>query len=264
MALTSADAWAMVAAAQQAGRVLAVHGAGSDGIWRTVKGRIGEGLLGRLRQINIAQQVYRRWFWGVDPLPEGMQAMGKMVADNLGVPVDFFDGWPGWQGNPEKMGGGAFVDMGVYQVTLALWLAGAPALEMAALTELAGMPVDAFVNAQARLRNGVLFSMSFADAVREPFMGARFGRPSMILVGDEGLLFGDKEGTVWLHRGGDREELEAEMEDTTPMAGFVASVLDGKPTLIAPEVGAWAVEFIEAMYASAAEGRIVRIERHNP
>jgi hypothetical protein len=124
------------------------------------------------------------------------------------------------------------------------------------------MPVDAFVNTQARLANDVLFSMTFADAIREPFMGARFARPSVTIVGDEALIFQDKAGTVWLHRGGEREQLEADVEDTTAMAAFVSSVLDGTPTLIPPEVGAWAVEFIEAMYASASEGRIVRIQRH--
>ena len=153
------------------------------------------------------------------------------------------------------------MDLGVYEVTLALWLAGVPPLEVVAFTESAGMPVDVFVNTQARLANDVLFSMTFADAVREPFMGARFARPRVTIVGDEALIFQDKEGTVWLHRGGQREKLEAEVEDTTVMAAFVSSVLDGTPTLIPPEVGAWAVDFIEAMYTSAAEGRIVRIER---
>jgi len=262
MALTSRDAWAMVGAADRADRILMVHGAPTSGLWRTAKKRVDEGLLGPLRQISIAQNVYRGWNWGA-PMPGENWALAQRLADMVGVPFEFFANRPGWRGDPETMGGGTFVDLGIYMVTHALWLADVPPLEVVAFTESTGLPMEVFVNAQACLANGVLFSMTFADAIPEPLSLEPGYGPSITVVGDQALLFQDREGTVWLHRGGGRERMVAELPDTSPEAVFVSAVLDGEPTVAHPKVGAWAVEFDEATYRSAAEGRIVRIERHN-
>jgi len=264
MALTSEDAWAVVGAAERADRVLMVYSTPMDGLWCTAKRMIEEGAIGPLRQINAAERSYLRWFWGVDPIPEENRAMVRMILDRDGLPHAFFgleEDWVSWKGDPTKMGGGSFVDIGVYVVTHGLWLAGAPPLEVVAFTEAAGLPVEAFVNVQARLANGVLFSMSYADAVPEPMSTVGRYKTSYTVVGDEGLLFQDKEGVLWLHQGGDREKLEAQIPGTSEPAAFVSTILDGAPNLSPGYLGAWAVEFIEATYRSAAEGRIVRIER---
>jgi predicted dehydrogenase len=261
MALTSGDAWAVVDAAERANRVLMVYCTPMDGLWRTAKAMIEDGAIGPPRQINAAEKVYFHWFWDAVPIGEENQNLVNRILDGSGVPREFFDleeDWVSWKGDPDKMGGGSFVDTGIYIVVHGLWLAGAPPSKVVAFTESAGLPVEIFVNAQARLANGVLFSMTFADAVPEPMSLSRY-EPTYTVVGDERLLFQDREGVLWLHRGGDREKVEAQMPDTHEPEAFVSTILDGTPNLSPGYLGAWAVEFIEATYRSAAEGRIVQV-----
>ena len=52
-------------------------------------------------------------------------------------------------------GTGSFPDIGVYMLDLALWIGGAPPTEVVAFTENAGLPVECFVSAQARLAKGL-------------------------------------------------------------------------------------------------------------
>ena len=265
MALTSQDAWAMVEAAEQADRVLMVSYPGRlMGIWQTVRQTVADGVIGPLRQINIAQNCYRRWFWAEDPTSdptwEVNTAITRRMAEMAGVPFEFFDDWPGWHGEPEKIGGGQFVDTGSHALDRALSLASSPPVEAVAFTESLGLPVEAYLSVQARLANGVLLTMTASDAMPESIM-PRYGN-SMTVVGDQGLIFVDRERSVWLHQHGTREKLEAKVPDMTPGAALVSTVLDDTPNLVPPNEGAWSVDFMEAMYTSAAEGCIVRIERH--
>jgi hypothetical protein len=73
-------------------------------------------------------------------------------------------------------------------------------------------------------------------------------------------LVGDAEGAIWLHRDNQRCKLEIETPDTTLGAAFVETILDGKANLSPAREGAYAVEFIEALYRSAAEERTVYVE----
>jgi len=263
MALTGQDARDMVETAQRVGRVLMVYRVPLGGLWHTVKNVIEEGAIGTLRQINIAEMTYRRWFWGVDPIPEEDRALARRMLEMMGLPPEAFhyeDDWA-WRADPDKMGGGAFVDNGNAPVFRALWLADSPPLEVVAFTESAGMPVEAYLNAQARLANGVLFSLTFADAGPKPMLQGAY-RPANTIIGDEGVLFDDREG-FWLNRGSTQEELVVDLPDTTDEAAFVTTILDGIPNPSSARVGAWGAEFMEAVYTSAAEGRIVRIERHD-
>jgi len=256
MALTSQDAWAMVEAAERAGRVLMVgYGNRFRGLWQAVKSVLTEGGLGRLRQINLATCSYRRWFWDAGGLPDDARELLKKFTD---VPEQFFSDWGHtWHSNPEQMGGGAFADVGTHLVDLVLWLAGAPPVEVVAFTEAAGLPVECFVNVQARLANGVLFSMTSADAVPQELLG---GERHLMIVGDDGILTDDAEGRIWIYRDGERMKLEPESPNGTEAAGFVSAILDGNPDYPQAVEGAHAVDFMEAMYRSAAEGRIIKVE----
>jgi predicted dehydrogenase len=254
MALTGQDARAMVAAADKAKKVLMVaYNRRFTGKWQTVKRQIQVGAIGRLRQINCAVSSYRRWFWEAESIPADVLALARQIT---GMPDEFFAGWQEWHRDPAQMGGGSFVDVGVHWLDIMLWLAGAPAVEVAAFTENAGLPVDSFVNVQARLANDVLLSMTYADSVPQ---GIRSGDEHLMIVGEQGVLFDDVDGAIWLHRDGERKKLVVEAPDTPVSAVFVAAVLDGEPNLSPAHEGAQDVEFIEAVYRSAAEGRIIRM-----
>jgi predicted dehydrogenase len=127
-----------------------------------------------------------------------------------------------------------------------------------AFTESAGLPVECFVNISARLANGVLLSITSADAVPQ---GVLSGDRHIMIVGDDGVLTDDSEGSIWVHLGGERKKLEAEAPDLTKATAFV-SAIEGSENLSPAIEGAYAVALTEAAYRSAAEGRIVRVDLH--
>jgi predicted dehydrogenase len=82
-----------------------------------------------------------------------------------------------------------------------------------------------------------------------------------MLVGEAGTITDDAEGQFWLHQRGERTLLPADEPETTIAEAFVSAVLDGRPNLSPAEQGAHVVDFMEAMYRSAAEHRIVAIDQ---
>lgn len=254
MALTSAEAWTLVEAAEKANRVLMVSGSRIKGKWQMVKSQIEAGLIGRVQQINWAVSTYRRWFWESEDIPADTFA----VFDTIGLPRAFYGEWQDWHRDPTQMGGGAFVDLGIYQLDLLLWLASAPAVDVVAFTKNAGLPVESFVNLQARLANDALVTMTFADAVPQSILSVD---QHLMIVGDQGVLTNDAEGAIWLHRDNQRHKLEIAVPDTTMSAAFLATILDGKPNLSPALEAAYTVELMEATYRSANEGKLIHIEQ---
>jgi predicted dehydrogenase len=226
----------------------------AEGQWQSLKRQLDAGIVGQVRQINCSVTTYRRWFWQADAIPPDVM---EVVHSILDVPDTFYKGWQEWHRDPAQMGGGTFPDIGVYSLDLALWLAGAPATEVVAFTENAGLPVECFITAQARLANGVLLSLNFADGAPQPILG---GERQLMIVGEAGVVMDDAEGQFWLHQHGERTKLALDQADTTIAKAFIATIQDGQENLSPAYQGANVVDFMEAMYRSAAEGRIVKIE----
>jgi predicted dehydrogenase len=65
--------------------------------------------------------------------------------------------------------------------------------------------------------------------------------------------------TIWAYWDGERKKLELELPGRTAADAFVAAILDGNPDYPKAVEGAHAVDFIEAMYRSAAEGQVVQV-----
>lgn len=255
MALGFSEAWSMVEAARRADRVLMGAYNGRFGrTLRTVKEALDAGQVGAVRQVSVNQTAYRRFFWTDEPLPGDWR---PTMAQWSGLPGAFFAdyGRPGdWHTDPVQTGGGTFADNGPHIVNPALWLGGAPPAEVAAFSETAGLPVECFMNVQARLANGVLLSFSFGDA--NP---GRMGWAAWTIVGDEGILTMDRDQNIWVERGEAREQLAPEAPDVPTALSFVDCVLDGTPNLSPGEDAAYCAALIEAAYRSAKEGRIVRL-----
>jgi predicted dehydrogenase len=154
------------------------------------------------------------------------------------------------------MGGGGFADNGSHWVDLALWLGGAPAVEVVALAESAGLSIECYLNLQARLANGVLLSLTSAD-------GIPASRNRLAIYGDQGMLTAEWDGgppEIALHRAQGSQPLETDLADSTPTAAFVDTILDGAPNLAPADEAAHAVALTAAAYRSIAEGRIVHVD----
>ena len=157
------------------------------------------------------------------------------------------------------MGGGPLADIGAHVTDLMLWLAGAPAICVAAFQETAGHRVDAFSSVQARLANGVLASLSYGAAVGDKLDNG-WGHGDMQLYGDDGIMSITWQGwgpgavdEVRVDCGQGWQHIEPEGPSISPAEAFVASILDGAPNLAPGSEAANSVAFIEAAYRSAAE-----------
>jgi len=177
---------------------------------------------------------------------------------DTGVPGRFYEDWTvedNWHFNPVRVGGGALANAGLHGLDLALWLGAAPPVEVSALSDAAGAPVERFITIQARLANGVLLSLTSADM--------RVDSRRAAVYGDHGMLTGDTTGggRIYLYHGGDAEEIEPKVGDVSACEAFVSAVTEGAPNLCPARDGAYAVALLEAAYRSAREGRMVRVER---
>lgn len=254
MALRSADAWAMVAAATEAERVLMVgYNARFQALWRSAQQMLQEDAIGPIRQINLQASLHRRWYWEEQRIPA---ALRTRLHRAMGVPDAYFDDLleDDWHGDPSASGGGMFSNSGSHWVNLVLWLAAAPPAEIVAFGENIGMPAECFLNIQARLTNGILVSLTSADV---PSAGTS-AQGHLTIIGEEGRLCHDfaTPDEIWLERGAERDLITPQMADTTPAAALL-NAIQGQPNLAPARDGAYAVAFTEAVYRSVAENRII-------
>ncbi len=263
MALTRDDAEAMAAAAEQAGKVLMVGAnARGHGRWRAAKRALDAGVIGRVRQITGAYCTDTRWIWESEHRPEWVR-QAFSTADPVLKP--FLDEAFRWRARSEEMGGGMFVDCGAHFVDVLLWLAGAAPRAVMAATDPAGLPVDCFVSAHAQLTNGVQLSCTYGAGVSGE--GAQFyGSGHLLIFGDQGIMGAEWSGynlndlkSLWVERGGVREPIEAEEQDISPTAAFVATVVEGAPNLCPAAEGVQAATLTEAIYRSAQLGQLITV-----
>jgi predicted dehydrogenase len=255
LAATSADAWAMVQAAERAARLLMVgYQRRSYGLYRAVKRLLAEGAVGAIEQVNVAFGGGIRWLFEADSVPapaleaQRQRGLGAVYGDGR------LEGY--WRRDPAQLGGGHMADTGSHFADLALWMAGSPPVSVVALTHPAGQPVERCAGVVAHLANGVLVTLSANNNV--PM------NPQLTVLGDKGTLSGEPEGKnalgLWLRKGSEQQQVTTGEANMPHLEAFLAAVLDGAPNPCSPREGAHAVELIEAAYRSAAEGRAITIE----
>jgi predicted dehydrogenase len=256
MALTSVDAWSMVEAARQAGRVLTVtYNMRLNGTWRSVKRALTDGRIGAVRQVHMTFAADRRFYWQDKIFPKVVR---NYYQNTSGMPEAFFD-WNlegDWRVDPDRRGGGVCADPGTHNVDLALWFGDAPPVEVAALSAPSGEPIERFMNVQARLANDVLLSVVSADVAP----GGVTGQKALAVVGEEAILAVDLDGSLKIQRNGQLEELDDRVPTADLHQAYVECVLDGTPNPVPGEQAAHTVALSEAAYRSAREGCIVHVD----
>lgn len=258
MTIKSADAWRLVEAAEKAGRVLTIgYNARGNNIWRTVKRLLANGAIGPLRQINATLCSDFRAIWQKMRLPAIFQSGigGDLVA-------------PGnWRTQPERVGGGMFSDSGSHLQDLLLWLADGSPAQVAAFAQQMGDIELSIVDVLARLDNGSSLSITFNATVSGGDEVTFYGQGRVTCYGERGAITVDWSGNgmaakeIWMDQEGERTQVEPDEDSFHPVAGFVATILDGAPNVCPGYEAARAVVLTEAAYRSAETGQTIQVKR---
>jgi predicted dehydrogenase len=164
--------------------------------------------------------------------------------------------------DPAVAGGGQGQSQVSHAAALLLWLTGLRVEQVVAFTNGFGLPVDLADAIALTFEGGALGTLNSTGAVTP-------GQPEVVryeLFGRDGhVLFDVHAGSASIHRDGGVRQLPAPPPDErepshAPVRNLVDVALGAAPNGSPPEIGLGAVELIAALYRSAAEGRIVRVE----
>ncbi|RWD78917.1 Gfo/Idh/MocA family oxidoreductase [Mesorhizobium sp.] len=235
LALTSADARTMVAAAKAAGIVLGTnHHLRNAGSHRAMREAIAAGRIGRPIAARVFHSVY---------LPENLQ---------------------GWRITRPEAGGGVVLDITVHDADTLRFVLGDDPLEVSAFTQAAGMAGGGLEDGAMciwRLRSGVIAQSH--EGFTTKFAGTGFE-----VHGSEGSLIAKNVmtqkpiGSVLLCTSQGEEELSFDREDlyVRSLRQFHAAFRgEGQPSATG-EDGVWSLTSAEAALQSAKSGKAVAID----
>ncbi|MER9655361.1 Gfo/Idh/MocA family oxidoreductase [Mesorhizobium sp. M0152] len=235
LALTSADARTMVAAAKAAGVVLGTnHHLRNAGAHRAMREAIAAGRIGRPIAARVFHSVY---------LPENLQ---------------------GWRITRPEAGGGVVLDITVHDADTLRFVLGDDPVEVSAFTQSAGM-------AGGGLEDGAMCIWRFQSGViaqsHEGFT-TRFAGTGFEVHGSEGSLVArdvmtqQPVGSVLLRTAKGEEELSFDREDlyVRSLRQFHGAIRgDGQPAATG-EDGIWSLASAEAALQSASAGKAIKID----
>ncbi|RWO61195.1 Gfo/Idh/MocA family oxidoreductase [Mesorhizobium sp.] len=235
LALTSADARKMVAAAKAAGLVLGTnHHLRNAGSHRAMREAIADGRIGKPIAARVFHSVY---------LPENLQA---------------------WRITRPEAGGGVVLDITVHDADTLRFVLGDDPLEVSAFTQAAGM-------ASGGLEDGAMCIWRFSSGIiaqsHEGFT-TKFAGTGFEVHGSEGSLIAKDVmtqkpiGSVLLRTAKGEEELSFDREDlyVRSLRQFHAAIGgEGQPSATG-EDGVWSLTSAEAALQSAKSGKSVAID----
>lgn len=235
LALTSADARTMVAAARAAGVVLGTnHHLRNAGAHRAMRETIATGRIGKPIAARVFHSVY---------LPENLQ---------------------GWRIARPEAGGGVVLDITVHDADTLRFVLGDDPVEVSAFTQSAGM-------AGSGLEDGAMCIWRFKSGLiaqsHEGFTTSYAGT-GFEVHGSEGSLIASNVmtqkpvGTVMLRTASGEEELSFDREDlyVRSVRRFHAAIHgDGQPAATG-EDGIWSLASAEAALQSASSGKAIEID----
>jgi predicted dehydrogenase len=248
IALAPVDGWAMVDAAQAAGRRLAmVHNYYFMPEYIAIHDLLASGVIGRPYLVTLN-------FLGVEDRPGAAEYQ------------------PVWRHDPRVSGGGVLMDM-LHAMYILPWLMGQPVRSVSAATA-RRLPAHAAVEDVALCRfefdSGFgLINMAWGDG---PGGVEIMGSAGRLLVFYEGFGTGPfvKPAQLHVYRGAERQPLELVLPPSLGVGGvwtnFVRGVAGLEEPLASGEQGCAALETVLAAYASAERQRTVALplERSDP
>ena len=238
MALTLAEADAMIEAARASGVVLMVaHNLRFVPVYEQVKRIVADGVIGRpLSARGVFMHAGPDEFWGADSE---------------------------WFWDERKAGGGSLLDMGIHMIDLMRWFIDEPVVEVTAMTSRLLKPTPFDDNAIAILRflGGAIASVQASWSARpvpdrQVTIHGELGYVAMGRTPSEPLV-------VHVKHGDSERRYAPEIPRTSTLANpfvhFVRCVRSGEAPLTGGEEGRRTLEVVLAAYESARLGRAVKL-----
>lgn len=235
LALTSADARKMVAAARAAGIVLGTnHHLRNAGAHRAMRDAIAAGRIGKPIAARVFHSVY---------LPENLQ---------------------GWRITKPEAGGGVVLDITVHDADTLRFVLGDDPVEVSAFTQAAGM-------AGGGLEDGAMCIWRFKSGLiaqsHEGFT-TKFAGTGFEVHGSEGSLIASNvmtqkpDGSVLLRTAKGEVQLNFDREDlyVRSVRQFHAAILGKGQPAATGEDGIWSLASAEAALQSAGSGKAIKID----
>ncbi len=162
-----------------------------------------------------------------------------------------------WRTNPALSGGGFIYDTGAHLLNGLMWLMDDPVVEVAAVLDDRGSPVDVTGSVTMRFRGGAVASVTFAGDT--PAFDSR-----LTLFTDRYTITTDAYGHRLEMVSGTGEPFHANVPFAegrgTPHANFVDALLGREPLAVPARYGVLLSALMDAIYASAKAGTAVQVE----
>jgi predicted dehydrogenase len=241
MALTLAEADAMIAAAREAGVLLMVaHNLRFVPIYERIKELVAEGAIGRpLTARGVFMHAGPDEFWGADTA---------------------------WFWDESRAGGGSLLDMGIHMIDLVRWFIGQPVIEVAAMTARARKPTPFDDNAIALLR----FTGGAIASVQASWSARPHPSREVTIYGEEGYLAMGRSAAEplvlhLLEEGNENgrkvvPEIPRESSRVNPFAHFMRCIRTGEQPLTTGEEGRASLAVTLAAYEAARTGQTTPVE----
>jgi predicted dehydrogenase len=239
MATSLAEADAMVAAARDAGVLLAVaHNLRFVPIYAAMQQLLAEGAIGRI-----------------------FSARGMFMHAG---PDEFWGATSDWFWDQSQAGGGSLLDMGIHMIDLLRWMVGQPVVEVTAMTARVLKPTFADDNAMVLMRftGDILASVQSSWSARpvpdrQIAIHGELGNLMMGRSPEEPLVLNLQDGA------GARKVLPpipAANPLGDPFVNFVRAIRGEAEPLVTGEDGRTSLAIALAAYDSASTGRVVRVD----
>jgi predicted dehydrogenase len=162
-----------------------------------------------------------------------------------------------WRQDPAISGGGFAYDTGAHLLNALMWLVNAPVVDVAAVLDNRGSPVDVTGSVTMRFSTGAVAAITFAGDA--PSLDSR-----LTLFTERYAITTDAYGSrlEMTGRGGERFHPPVPFAEGrgTPHANFVDALLGREPLAVGVRYGVLLSALMDAIYASAKAGTAVRVE----
>jgi predicted dehydrogenase len=201
---------------------------------------------GKILEVAYQRRFMPQYAFGRDVMRD------RRIGDLRGIVGYVTQGWiraGGWRKDPIQAGGGMMMDTGSHLVAIMLWVTGLKPVEVSAVIDNCGEPVDINSVVSIRFDNGAVGTLNFIGNTSRH-------DERLAIHGSEGCLVYQQH--QWrmqsVHLNGEEAKIPAKYRDSSPDAAFLQYIRTGGKGYEPPTFAVEVAHLTEAAYKSAKAG----------